>query len=100
MRAEIATNDVLKVGELGAPAPGSSDPQLLLAAESLGRVLISLDRRSLPNHLADHFRAGNRTSGVILLRNGFALHQYVEEIVRQTEMFEPDEWIDRTIYIP
>src|SRR5262249_40766377 len=100
LRAEPATSDVLRVGEPGAPATGTQDPELLVEAEALGRVLISLDRSTMPTHLIAHFQAGRHTAGVILLRNGFTLQRHLQEIVSQATTIPPDDWVDRTIYIP
>jgi hypothetical protein len=79
---------------------GTQDPDVLVAAEALGRVLISRDRRTMPGHLAAHFAAGRHTAGVILLRNGFPPGRYVQEIVNQAVTIPPADWIDRTIYLP
>lgn len=100
LRAQAATADLLKVGESGAPPTGTKDPALLIAAEALGRVLISRDRSTMPVHLAAHFVAGQHTAGVILLRNGFSVGRCVQEIVREATTTPPDAWIDRTIYLP
>ena len=36
--------DAIRVGQPGAPPRGTKDPDLLLAAESLGRTLVTNDR--------------------------------------------------------
>jgi hypothetical protein len=100
LRTEATTADVLRVGDPGAPPAGTKDPALLMAAESLGRVFISMDRRTMPGHLIAHFQNGHHTAGVILLRNGFPLERYIREIVSQATTFTPDTWTDRTIYLP
>src|SRR5262245_65086760 len=60
--------DVLPVGEPSAPPLGTSDPDLLLWAESYNRVLVTLDVNIMPGHLAAHLQAGRRSPGVLLLR--------------------------------
>lgn len=92
--------DVIRVGGSGAPPRGTLDPELLIAAEALGRVLITRDRRTMPGHLIDHFAAGRHTAGVILLRNGFSLGHYAQEIVDRWATTTADDWIDLTIYLP
>src|ERR1051326_1451124 len=81
LRAAEPGMDVVKVGEPGAPPRGTLDPELLIAAEVAGRCFITLDRRSMPGHLADHFAAGHHTCGVILLRGGLPVGQYAQEIL-------------------
>jgi hypothetical protein len=100
LRQQEPGMDVLCVGEPGAPPCRTLDPDLLLAAESLGRMLISRDRDSMPGHLADHFAAGHHTWGTALLRNGFSLGRYIQEILIIWGASEADEWIDQTMYLP
>jgi len=92
--------DILAVGEPGAPPKGTPDPAILLAAEALGRTLISSDRSTMPGHLADHFHQGRHTFGVILLRLGFSVGRYSSEIHLIWFATTLDEWLDRTAYIP
>src|SRR5438874_677749 len=79
LRAAEPAMDLLVVGQPGAPPKGTLDPALLLAAETLGRTLISGDRSTMIGHLKDHFDAGHHTCGVILLRGGFPLARYVAD---------------------
>jgi hypothetical protein len=92
--------DLLVVGEPGAPPLGTQDPDLLLAAEALGRLLLSMDRRTMPQHLADHFAAGHHTAGVALIRGGFTLAQVAQDILMIWSASTAAEWVDRTDYIP
>jgi len=92
--------DALRVGQPGAPPRGTKDPQLLLAAEALGRALVSNDRSSLPGHLKDHFTAGHHTAGVILMKIGYPVGRYLEDLLLIWSATTAEEWQDRTEYIP
>jgi hypothetical protein len=92
--------DILRVGESGAPAAGTLDPDLLIAAETQQRCLISGDRSTMPIHMANHFAAGRHTNGVLLLRHGFPLARYVQDIVLIWHAMTAEEWVDATEYIP
>jgi len=92
--------DVIRVGQPGAPPRGTLDPDLLLAAESLGRMIVSNDRSTLPDHMAAHFAAGHHTAGVILMRGGYSLGRYVDDLVLVWAIETAEEWVDRTDYIP
>jgi hypothetical protein len=92
--------DVIQVGDPGAPSRGTLDPDLLIAAEGLGRVLLTNDRSSMPSHLINHYSAGRHTAGVMLIRRGFSLTRYVQEILQYWSTTTADEWIDRTVYVP
>src|SRR6266851_3783866 len=73
--------DICRVGGPGAPPFRALDPDLLVAAESLGRVLITNDKSTMPGHLVDHFLSGRHTAGVMLLRRNFSLGRIVQEIL-------------------
>jgi hypothetical protein len=92
--------DLLCVGDPGAPPRKTRDPALLLAADLLRRVLLTRDRDSMVQHLINHYAAGHHTHGVILLRDGFPLSQYLDEIILIWGATSADEWLDQTIYFP
>jgi hypothetical protein len=92
--------DVITIGLAGAPRKGTLDPEVLRAAETLERVLISGDQSTMKDHLTDHFNAGRHTCGVIFLRAGFPLMRYAADIYLIWFVETPAEWADRTDYIP
>jgi len=92
--------DILVVGEPGAPPKGTDDAEILLAAEALGRTVISGDRATMAKHLTTHYREGHHTSGLILLRCDFSVARYASEIRLIWFATTADEWVDRTDYIP
>jgi hypothetical protein len=92
--------DIIRVGDAGTPPRGTLDPDLLLAAEAMGRVLITNDRNTMPGHLISHFAAGHHTAGVILLRRGFSIGKKAQAIHSEWVKTTADDWIDGTIYLP
>ncbi len=100
LRGSNPAPDVIRMGESGAPPLGTKDPQVLLAAQAAGRCLISGDRKTMKQHLQDHFAAGRHTCGVVLMKGGFALRRYVDDILLIWQATTADEWVDRTDYIP
>ena len=100
LRSAEPAMDVLVVGQPGVPPKGTRDPGLLLAAETLGRTLISGARSTMTDHMKAHCDAGHHNCGVILLRGGFPLARYVAEIHLIWYVETPAEWLDRTDYIP
>jgi hypothetical protein len=92
--------DIIQVGKAGGPPKQTQDPDLLLIAEALSRLLVSSDKKTMPVHLVNHFAAGHHTAGVILLRQGFSIGRLAQEIVDELGKTTPAEWIDRTIYLP
>src|SRR5260370_42573406 len=100
LRLQEPSIEILRVGDPGAPPSKTPDPDLLLAAEAMGRTFVSNDKRTMPGHLIDHFAAGHRTAGVLLMRRGFSLGRYIQEILKRYRTMTADEWMHRTEYIP
>ena len=92
--------DILCVGEPEAPENQSSDPSLLEFAETSERILVTYDKKTMPDHLKKHFGKGKHTMGVVLLRQGFPLSRYVEEITLIWQASEKLEWRDQTVFVP
>lgn len=54
LRRRVASIEILLVGKPGAPTKGTLDPELLAWCEAAGLVLVTLDRRTMPDHFGDH----------------------------------------------
>jgi hypothetical protein len=100
LRQKAPRLDVLRVLEAGAPPPGTRDPDLLTAAQTMGRVLVTSDRETMPAHLVNHFMAGHKTAGVILMRQGYSIGRYAALILDFWSNDAAEDWVDRTVYIP
>src|SRR5437867_8185963 len=72
--------DIVLVGQAGGPAKGAPDAELLRFADQQQRMLVSFDKASLPQHVANHTSAGGQTWGVVLLRQNFPLTSYVQAL--------------------
>ena len=100
LRQEQPAIDILHVGEAGAPPKRTPDSDLLVFAEATSRGLITRDRRTMPGHIADHLARGRHTWGVFILRRGFPLRRYIEDLLLIWSASEADEWQDRVESIP
>ena len=92
--------DVIRVGDPPDLPLGSTDPAVLLWAERAGRILVTLDRHTLPGHLADHLRAGHQSPGVLLVRRHASLSQIVSYLALIAHVGDPSDFLDRLEYIP
>ncbi len=95
--------DVLDVTRVGDPADlpnGISDPELLQWAERADRILVSMDKRTLPLHLADHLHAGGHSPGVLILRPGSTTEQLISALVLIAHAGDPIHYRDRFDFIP
>ena len=82
-----------------AALDGLSDPEVLRVSADSGRILVSQDRRTMPAHFA-RFVTTAQSPGVILLRDGISISNAIEELVLIWNASEPEEWMDRLLWIP
>ncbi|MGI0493043.1 DUF5615 family PIN-like protein [Alkalinema pantanalense CENA528] len=92
--------DILRVGDAGAPAFGTPDPNLLDYLEIAQRILVTDNRKSMPGHLQDHWAKGGHTWGILWLKPGSSLTSWVSTIVLIWEVSDAAEWRDRLDWIP
>ncbi|MBI3467134.1 MAG: DUF5615 family PIN-like protein [Planctomycetes bacterium] len=92
--------DVLRIGQSAAPPLGTTNSALLLMVEADGRLLLTRDRRTMPQHVAEHLAAGRHTWGVFILRDGFSVGRLSEELLLVWSTSEAEEWRDQLEFIP
>lgn len=88
------------VGEPATPKKGSTDPDLIGAAETAGWMILTLDKNTMPGHVASHLAAGRHTCGVILLRRGLPIRRYVDDLVLMWSSSQAEEWRDVIDWLP
>jgi hypothetical protein len=98
--AGVDVLDVTRVGDLADLPLGISDPDLLLWAERADRILVSLDKRTLPAHLAAHLQAGGHSAGVLILRPGNTTAQVLAALVLIAQAGDSIDYLDRIDFIP
>jgi hypothetical protein len=95
--------DVLDMTRVGDPADlpiGTGDLELLRWAERADRILVSLDKRTLPAHLAAHLQAGGHSPGVLMLRPGSTTAQVLFALVLIAHACDSIDYRDRIEFIP
>jgi predicted nuclease of predicted toxin-antitoxin system len=78
---------------------GLNDPEVLAIAEREGRILVSHDRHTMPQHFAD-FLMMQHSPGVFILSQYLPISQAVEELLMVWEASEAEEWIDTIQSLP
>lgn len=91
--------DVLRVGDHGTPPLGTLDPDILIYLAATRRLLVADNRKSMPQHLADHAAAGFRHWGVFVVRKDAPIGALADELQLYWEASEAEEWIDRTEWL-
>ena len=91
---------VLAVGDEGAPPKSTQDPDILVWCEQNQFSLITNNRESMPQHLADHLSAGNHVPGIFTIKRRVPMRLIIAELLFITGASDKDEYIDRITYIP
>lgn len=92
--------DILAVGQPLAPPKGTSDRDILTWIEKTGYILVTANRRTIPEHVRAHYAAGHHVPGVLLLRRGASPGQIIEQLYLLWAASDSEEYLDRLLYLP
>lgn len=92
--------DAVRVGDVDGPPLGIADDELLKWAETAGRILVTLDEKTLPVFLANHLSLERSSPGIFTLRPAMNLPQIVEFLVFAASVSDAYEWANRITYVP
>lgn len=101
LRRDEPAMDVWRVGQAGMPPFGTPDPALLAFCALEKRLLVSLDRASMPDdHVVDYVAAGGSTMGVLLVTRRCSFRQLLDDLLLVWSATEAEEWRDTIHYLP
>ena len=92
--------DVVRVGDRADLPLGMLDGDLLLWAERETRLLVTEDKRTMPQHLAEHLAAGHHSPGVFVVRMGFSRTEILEALVLVAHAGNPSDYADVVTILP
>jgi len=98
-RLGIDLVEALQVGDMEAPPKGTLDPELLIWTEQQSRILISYDKKTLPEHFTAHLAAGHHSPGVLIFKPHHTFPFIAEFLALVTHATMPEEWIDLLYYV-
>ena len=75
------------------------DPQVLGLAASRGRIIVTHDVRTMPDHFSD-FLAGQSCAGVILVPKKMPIGAAIEDLLLIWQVSEAAEWINQMRRLP
>jgi hypothetical protein len=91
---------VLRVGDPGAPAFGTLDPDILHWLEINQRVLVTDNRKSMPGHIADHIAAGGRHWGIFMVRKDAPLRTLADTLYVYWDVTDAEQWTNQMEWLP
>ena len=92
--------DVLRVGDPGTPALNTKDPDILRYLSTSRRLLVTSNRTSMPDHLVEHWEAGDHIWGLLWVRPKTSIARLSQDLLLVWEASEAEEWIDRLEWVP
>jgi hypothetical protein len=78
---------------------GLLDPQVLERAATEGRVLVSHDQSTMPQHFAA-FIQNQPSAGLLIVPQHLSYAVVIEELLLIWAASEAEEWINRIAYLP
>lgn len=90
--------DVERVQDIGLLS--ASDAEILEAAANDGRMLLTHDAKTMPEHAYERVRSGKPMAGVIVCPQDLAIGTAVQDIALLAECSEAGEWKGKVIYLP
>ena len=91
---------VLVIGDEGAPARGTPDPEILAWCEQHQFSLITNNRESMPQHLSDHLSVWHHVPGIFTINRKVSMGLIIDQLILIAGASDEDEYIDRITYIP
>jgi Domain of unknown function (DUF5615) len=83
----------------GVIPEGMPDPEVLAVAASLGRILVTHDVRTMPQHFGE-FITSSECPGLILIPRSMPMAQAIEELILIWQVSEAEEWTNRFRRLP
>ncbi len=79
---------------------GAGDEKLLEWASDNNRVVLTHDRRTMPDHVAERLDAGLHIPGIFIVSRRFSVGRCIEDLQLIAQCSEQNEWQDTIIYLP
>lgn len=90
--------DLVAVRDVGLA--GLNDEEVLAWAAANGRIVLTNDRATMPDHARDRLSAAEGMPGLFVLKRRLSIGQAIDEILFIVECSEPAEWNGRIVYLP
>ena len=99
MQRHYPAIDVLRVGDVGAPSLGMSDPDILLFIETHHRILVTDNRKSMPGHIQAHWQAARHHWGIFIVDKNIAYKRLADALFVYWDSSELEDWQDQIEWI-
>lgn len=99
LRRSLPGIDIVRIQDEGLT--GSPDPEVLDWCAKQGRLLLTHDINTMPDHLVDRLQQGKVGVGVVLVRTpNYSMRQIIEDLILMAQCSDASEWLDRCNFLP
>jgi len=98
LRQRIPDLDAVTAHQVGLS--DAEDPDLLAWAAGEGRVLVTHDRRTMSDHVADRLAAGEHIAGVVIVSRKLPFGQVIDDLEVIVMCSSEDDWRDIVRHLP
>ena len=90
--------DIVRVQDVGLT--GLDDPEILEWADLQRRIVLTHDRRTMPNFVYQRIALGKSTSGLIVMKPTISISVAVEDILLINSVSTQIEWKNMVQFLP
>jgi hypothetical protein len=98
LQLRVPQVDAITAFEIGLS--DASDPELLAWAAENGRLLLTHDRQTMPDHIEDRLAAGGQIVGVVIVPRRIPIGRVIDDLELIVVCSDAYEWINVTRYLP
>jgi hypothetical protein len=92
------TVDIVRAQDVGLS--NAEDAQIREWAEQFGRLVLTHDRSTMPDHSRRRLSLGLHLPGIFIVDDRAPIGKCIEDILLIAECSEADEWHDQIYYLP
>jgi hypothetical protein len=86
-------------GAFGEPGIETPDPELLVWIEEHGCLLVTNNRATMPEHLANHLAQGRHIPGILIIPRRFTLGATIDILHLIWAASYEDDFFDQIVYL-
>jgi hypothetical protein len=92
--------EVVVIGDSGVPPKSTPDPVILEWIERNNYILVTNNRRTMPEHFRNHLKTGRHVPGILIFRKKYAIRPILEMLEMIWVASDAEEYRDKIEYLP
>ena len=92
--------EVVVIGDPGVPPKSTPDPIILKWIEHNNYILVTNNRRTMPEHFGNHLKTGGQVPGILIFRKKYAIRPILEMLEMIWVASDAEEYRNKIEYLP